>query len=71
LGPIGLAASVLDIACKGIAENITQPDMAKMAGVTEVTIRNRVRDLGKSLNLPDQRFEHSEPGHSIPLAGVG
>jgi transcription initiation factor TFIIB len=64
---MGLATSVLDIACKGIAENTTQRDMAKAAGVTEVTIRNRVRDLEKSLNLPDQRFEHSEPGHSIPL----
>jgi transcription initiation factor TFIIIB Brf1 subunit/transcription initiation factor TFIIB len=28
--------------------------MAKAAEVTEVTIRNRVRDLGKSLNLPSR-----------------
>jgi transcription initiation factor TFIIB len=50
--PMGLAASVLYIACKGTAENTTQRDMARAGGVTEVTIRNRVRDLGKSLNLP-------------------
>jgi transcription initiation factor TFIIB len=50
--PMGLAASVLYIACKQTAENKTQCDMAKAGGVTEVTIRNRVSDLGKSLNLP-------------------
>jgi transcription initiation factor TFIIB len=50
--PMGLAASALYIACKQTAENKTQSDMAKAGGVTEVTIRNRVRDLGKSLNLP-------------------
>jgi transcription initiation factor TFIIB len=50
--PMGLAASVLYIACKVTAENKTQRDMAKAGGVTEVTIRNRVRDLGNSLNLP-------------------
>ena len=49
--PMGLAASVLYIACKQTAENKTQSDIAKAGGVTEVTIRNRVRDLGKSLNL--------------------
>lgn len=49
--PMGLAASILYIACKETAENKTQRDMAKAAGVTEVTIRNRVRDLGKNLNL--------------------
>jgi transcription initiation factor TFIIB len=49
--PMGLAASVLYIACKETAENKTQHDMAKAAGVTEVTIRNRVRDLGENLEL--------------------
>jgi transcription initiation factor TFIIB len=50
--PMGLAASILYIACKDTAENKTQRDMAKAAGVTEVTIRNRVRDLGRNLHLP-------------------
>ena len=50
--PMGLAASALYIACKQTAENKTQSDMAKAAGVTEVTIRNRIRSLGKDLDLP-------------------
>lgn len=50
--PMGLAASILYIACKKTGENKTQGDMARAASVTEVTIRNRVRDLGKNLNLP-------------------
>lgn len=50
---MGLAASILYIACKKTGENKTQVDMARAAGVTEVTIRNRVRDLGKNLNLPN------------------
>jgi transcription initiation factor TFIIB len=50
--PMGLAASILYIACKETGEVKTQKNMANAAGVTEVTIRNRVRDLGKSLNLP-------------------
>jgi len=49
--PMSLAASILYIACKEIGENKTQMYMARAAGVTEVTIRNRIRDLGKSLNL--------------------
>ncbi|MGI8832973.1 MAG: hypothetical protein ACR2IS_10100 [Nitrososphaeraceae archaeon] len=47
---ITMAASILYIACKETKELKTQKDMAKASGVTEVTIRNRVRDLGKSLN---------------------
>jgi transcription initiation factor TFIIB len=50
--PMALAASILYIACKETAENKTQRDMAKAAGVTEVTIRNRVRDLGRNLHFP-------------------
>ena len=44
---MGLAASILYIACKETKEfkTQTQKDMAKAAGVTEVTIRNRVRDI--------------------------
>ena len=31
--------------------------MAKASGVTEVTIRNRVRDLAKNLNLPEYEVQ--------------
>ena len=45
--PMGLATSILSVACKETGENKTQKNMAKAAGVTEVTIRNRIRDLEK------------------------
>jgi transcription initiation factor TFIIB len=50
--PMGLAASILYIACKETGEHKSQKVMASAAGVTEVTIRNRVRDLAKKPNLP-------------------
>ncbi len=45
--PMGLAATVLYISCIRNGENkkITQKDIADASGVTEVTIRNRVKDL--------------------------
>jgi transcription initiation factor TFIIB len=49
---MGLAASILYIACKETGEVKSQKHMANAADVTEVTIRNRVRDLEKNLNLP-------------------
>jgi transcription initiation factor TFIIB len=48
---MGLAASILYIACKETGERKPQKIMASAAGVTEVTIRNRVKDLVKNLNL--------------------
>jgi transcription initiation factor TFIIB len=49
--PMGLAASILYIASKETGETKTQMDMARASGVTEVTIRNRIRALVKDLNL--------------------
>jgi transcription initiation factor TFIIB len=49
--PMGLAASILYIATKETGETKTQLDVAKASGVTEVTIRNRIRALVKDLNL--------------------
>jgi transcription initiation factor TFIIB len=49
--PMGLAASILYIASKETGETKTQIDMARASGVTEVTIRNRIRALVKDLNL--------------------
>ena len=49
--PMGLAASILYIASQEAGEIKTQRDMAVAAGVTEVTIRNRIRTLAKDLNL--------------------
>ncbi len=49
--PMGLAGSVLYLSSKNSGEPITQMDIANAAGVTEVTIRNRFRDLKSKINL--------------------
>jgi transcription initiation factor TFIIB len=43
--PMGLAASVLYLASLRNGDSITQMDIADAAGVTEVTLRNRTKDL--------------------------
>jgi transcription initiation factor TFIIB len=49
--PMGLAAVALYIACKMTGEYRTQTEIAKVAGITEVTIRNRFKDLQNNLQL--------------------
>ena len=55
--PMGLAAAALYIACLQNTEKNTQKDIAEAAGVTEVTVRNRYKDLIKQLHIeiPDQK----------------
>jgi len=48
---MGLAATVLYISCIRTGQNITQKDIAQAAGITEVTLRNRFRDLMYKLEL--------------------
>ncbi|HKU49895.1 MAG TPA: transcription initiation factor IIB [Nitrososphaera sp.] len=43
--PMGIAASVLYIAGQVTGEYKTQAEIAKAAGVTEITVRNRAREL--------------------------
>jgi len=43
--PLGIAAAVLYIVCQLKGEKMTQMDIAASAGVTEVTIRNRKKNL--------------------------
>src|SRR4051812_18960805 len=43
--PMGLAATVLYISCIKTGENISQKEISSVAGVTEVTIRNRFKDI--------------------------
>ena len=50
-GPTGLAAAALYMASVLCGERRTQREVADVAGVTEVTIRNRYSELKKSLNL--------------------
>jgi transcription initiation factor TFIIB len=43
--PVGVAAAALYIACQETMQNVMQKKIARVAGVTEVTIRNRVKML--------------------------
>ena len=49
--PMGLAASVLYMSSLKTGDNITQGDLSDAAGVTEVTLRNRYKDLMNRLEL--------------------
>ena len=48
--PRGLAAAALYMACKMNDEEITQENIAEVAGITEVTLRNRLRGLEKIID---------------------
>lgn len=49
--PMGLAASVLYLSSFIVGEHVTQSQLADAAGVTEVTLRNRFKDLKTRLEL--------------------
>jgi len=49
--PMGMAAAALYLACLMNGENRTQLVLAEASGVTEVTIRNRYKDMKKSLDI--------------------
>ncbi|HDD25687.1 MAG TPA: transcription initiation factor IIB [Acidilobales archaeon] len=49
--PAGLAAAAVYIAAQLYDERRTQKEVANVAGVTEVTVRNRYKELIKALNL--------------------
>jgi transcription initiation factor TFIIB len=49
--PVGLAASALYVASTLSGEDKTQRDIAQAAGVTEVTIRNRYKNLRNALGI--------------------
>ena len=49
--PMGLAAAVLYISCVIMGEEKTQTDLASAGQITDVTIRNRIKDLTSKLGL--------------------
>jgi transcription initiation factor TFIIB len=49
--PMGLAATVLYISCDRADENTSQKAIADAAGITEVTLRNRLQDIKIQLHL--------------------
>ena len=52
-GPTGIAAAALYVAALLNNEKKTQREVADVAGITEVTIRNRYKELIKRLNLKE------------------
>ena len=50
-GPAGVAAAALYISSVLLGERRTQRDVAKIAGVSEVTIRNRYKELTEQLDV--------------------
>ena len=50
-GPTGVAAAALYISSVLLGERKTQRDVADIAGVTEVTIRNRYKELTEQLDM--------------------
>ncbi|MEM0099402.1 MAG: transcription initiation factor IIB [Desulfurococcaceae archaeon] len=49
--PVGLAAAAVYLACEKLGEERSQKEIANVAGVTEVTVRNRCRELMKVLSM--------------------
>ncbi len=50
-GPSGMAAAAIYIASVNCGERITQREVSEIAGVTEVTIRNRYKELAEKLDI--------------------
>ena len=63
-GPAGIAAAGLYVAALLNDEKKTQREVADVAGITEVTIRNRYKELLEKLNIEDKLRvkEVEEPG---------
>jgi transcription initiation factor TFIIB len=57
--PMGLAATILYLSCLKTGKNKTQIDISH-AGVTEVTLRNRFKDLKSKLELSIRRSDTTE-----------
>jgi transcription initiation factor TFIIB len=53
-GPTGVAAAAIYIACVLVGEKRTQREVADIVGVTEVTIRNRYKELIEKLGIEEE-----------------
>jgi transcription initiation factor TFIIB len=53
-GPTGVAAAAIYIATVLIGEKRTQREVADIVGVTEVTIRNRYKELIEKLGIEEE-----------------
>ena len=57
--PRGIAAAALYMACLANDDKRIQKDIAKAAGTTEVTLRNRLKGLEKVLNVPEDLIDQT------------
>lgn len=53
-GPTGVAAAAIYVACVLVGEKRTQREVADVVGVTEVTIRNRYKELIEKLGIEEE-----------------
>ena len=53
-GPTGCAAAAIYIASVLEGERKTQREVADVVGVTEVTIRNRYKEMAEALNIEEE-----------------
>ena len=53
-GPTGVAAAAIYIACVLVGEKRTQREVADICGITEVTIRNRYKELVEKLGIEEE-----------------
>jgi transcription initiation factor TFIIB len=58
--PVGIAAAALYIACQETMQNVIQKKIASVAGVTEVTVRNRVKMLQTFLQGQNQQQDRQQ-----------
>ena len=56
-GPTGVAAAAIYVASTLENEKRTQREVAEVAGVTEVTIRNRYKELIEELGIENEMIE--------------
>ncbi len=59
-GPTGIAAAALYIAAVLKGARRTQREVADIVGVTEVTIRNRYKELGEALGIEEELSDKKE-----------
>ena len=59
-GPTGIAGAAIYLSAKRNSSERTQSDVAKVAGVTEVTIRNRYKELCEHLE-----YDYNNPKNSL------
>lgn len=66
-GPAGIAAAALYVAALLNGEKRTQREVADVAGITEVTIRNRYKELIEQLGIEDKLKEFEQKKAPAPV----